>query len=436
MISDELARKFQDFREIGIPELAIREGLVHIVPAMVSSIIGARRSGKSYRAFQVAQELIKDKKLSSQKQVCHVDFDNPILSGMNSSQLMLIQEVFLKLNPDFNLKTPLLFILDEIHKVHGWEEYVIDLSRNPNWKVIVTGSSSRMIKDEISTELRGKAVSSVVYPLSFKEFLSFKKFNGSKDSTHGKATVNRYMDEYLKWGAYPGLVELSPQTKETVLREYYDTMILKDIIQRHNVSKPKQCIQLYNYLLSNISRPHTLTSAYTYLKSSGYKTSRDSIGDYIAWAEDAWLLFRVPIFSDSHKEQERNYKKIYAIDWGLAVRNSAVWDGSFTRALENIVYLELRRKFARVCYYLTRTHRQEIDFLVADTTGKPVLAVQVSMYLNNPKTLEREITPLLAAAKYFGIKDCLILTLDEPQSLSREGHTIRIIPISKWLLEN
>ncbi|MCK5509530.1 MAG: ATP-binding protein [Desulfobacterales bacterium] len=148
------------------------------------------------------------------------------------------------------------------------------------------------------------------------------------------------------------------QTNGFQLREYFDTMILKDIIQRYNVSKPKQCIHLYNYLMSNIGKAHTLQSSYRYLKQVGFKSSRDTIREYINWAKDSWLLFTVPIFSDSLKDQERNYKKVYAIDWALANKNSLIRDSSYFGALENMVFVHMYQKWPRVHYYLTRNRRQ------------------------------------------------------------------------------
>jgi predicted AAA+ superfamily ATPase len=96
--------------------------------------------------LQATEELVAQQVIGSIDQVCLLDFDNPVLSSMKSADLNLIQNTFLKLNPGFELNTPLLFVLDEIHKIAGWEEFVIDLSRNPNWKVIVTGSSSNPLK--------------------------------------------------------------------------------------------------------------------------------------------------------------------------------------------------------------------------------------------------------------------------------------------------
>ena len=254
MIAREIERKIEDFKELGIPNYIPRESRLHLVGNMASTIIGARRAGKSFRAMQAADELIGQKVLKSINQVCLLDFDNPILSNMSAIDLKLIQGTFLKLNPDIELTTPLLFILDEIHKVPNWEEYIIDLSRNPNWKVIVTGSSSKLLRDDMATELRGKAISSTIYPLSFNEFLKFKRFGYKPGSTKGQAEIRRLFDEFMKWGAFPAVTGVEEYTKEVLLREYFDTMILKDIIQRYDVSKPQQCIYLYNYLLSNISK--------------------------------------------------------------------------------------------------------------------------------------------------------------------------------------
>ena len=177
MFDEELQRKISDFRELGIPRYVEREHPVHLADRMVSTIVGARRAGKSFRALQVADELIAQGRIGNTRHICHVDFDNPILATMSAGELGQIQNAFLKLTPECDQKSSLVFVLDEIHKIKGWEDYVIDLSRNPNWKVIVTGSSSKLLRDEIATELRGKSVASTVYPLSFREFLKFKGFS-------------------------------------------------------------------------------------------------------------------------------------------------------------------------------------------------------------------------------------------------------------------
>jgi len=434
MIADEIQRKIQDFRELGVPTYVPRLGDLHLVPNTVSTVVGARRSGKSFRVLQAADELIKQGFIASIKQVCPLDFDNPILSNMDARDLATIQTTLLKISPGCGLKTHLVFILDEIHRVAGWEEYVIDLSRNSNWKVIVTGSSSRLLRDDIASALRGKAVSSTVYPLSFQEYLRFRDFDSDPASTRGQGGLRALFDDYLRWGGYPALPATPEHSRPVLLREYFDTMILKDIVERFDVSKPQQCSKLYSYLLSNIGRPSTLKSSYEFLKNSGHATSRDSVRNYIAWAEDAWLFFTVPVHADSQKEQERNYRKVYAVDWALALHNSLVWDGSYARALENMVFLHLHRRYPRVRYYLTRTKRQEVDFLVSDSHGKPMVAVQVCMDISHEDTLRRELEPLVSTARYFGTKENVLVTMGQEQRFEQDGVSIHAVPAWQWLL--
>ncbi len=434
MLEQEIQRKIEDFRSLGLPDYIPREDTVHLVKNTVSTIIGARRAGKSYRAMQVAHDLIQNKTLNSLRQICPLDFDNPILSKITAEDIRVIPGVILKISPELELNSPLLFIFDEIHRIAGWENAVVELSRNPNWKVIVTGSSSKFLRDEIATELRGKSVSSIVYPLSFGEFLSFKGFKDGMNSTKGNADIKRYFDDYLKWGAYPAITDLGEPSKEVLLREYFDTMILRDIIQRYDVSKPRVCVQMCRYLLSNISKPATHKSVFEYIKESGFATSRDAIRDYINWAKDSWLLFMVDMFSKSHREQERNYKKTYCIDWGLACQNSSVWDGSLSRAFENMIYLQLIRKYARVHYYLTKTGRQEVDFIALNNRGGVQLAVQVCMDISDKDTLKRELAPLVATAKYFGITENWLITFNQEETFREERVTIHALPAWKWLM--
>ena len=435
MIEREIQRKIEDFRQIGIPAYIPRDGQIHVVNHMVSTVVGARRAGKSFRVLQAADDFIRQGFIKSTAQICHVDFDNPILSSTLAKELHLIQQTFLKINPCFDLKTNLVFILDEIHKVSGWEEYVIELSRNPCWRVIVTGSSSKLLREDISTALRGKAVSTTVFPLSFAEYTRFRGFSGKGGSTKGQAEMLRFFDDYLKWGGYPAMPFTAEYSKEVLLREYFDTMMLKDIVQRYDVGKPQQCIHLYNYLLSNISKPFTVKGAYEFLKQGGRATSRDAVSDYIGWGEDSWLFFSVPIHSASAKDQERNYKKIYCIDWAMAIRNSLVWDGYYSRAFENMVYLYLLGKHKRVLYYLTRDKRQEVDFIASDSQGKPVMAVQVCMDVSQPDTLKRELIPLIATARYFGIKENFIITINTEKQIKEDGVTVNMMPAWRWMTE-
>lgn len=435
MIDREIENAINDFKELGFPELVFRDSELLQAKETVSTIIGARRVGKSYRAIQAAQGMIEEKRIPSIEHICPVDFDNPHFSNLRATDLSVIERTFLKMNPAFSRKSPILFILDEIHKIPGWEEYVVALSRNPHWNVIVTGSSSRMLRENIATELRGKSLSSVIYPLTFREFLRFRGVASIKFSTVEQARMERLFDEFIQWGAYPAVALADERIKEHLLREYFDVMILRDIIQRYEVSQPKACTALLRHLLSNISKPFTRQSCFEYVTASGFRVGKESVLDWIEWAQDAWLLFAVPIFSASSKAQERNYRKAYCIDWALANTNSFVWDGGYSRALENMVYLHLLQRWHRVQYYLTRSDRKEIDFVCIDNRGAIRNLVQVCLDMVDPQTEKRELEALVSASRYFGCRDCVIVTRSEDRLVKDGELSIRIVPVWRWLLE-
>lgn len=142
----------------------------------------------------------------------------------------------------------------------------------------------------------------------------------------------------------------------------------------------------------------------------------------------------VTIFSNSLKEQERNYKKIYAIDWALANKNSLIWNGSYSRSFENLVFIHLYQTWHRVHYYLTRKKRQEVDFIAVDSNGHPVMAVQVCTDISQADTLKRELESIITTAKYFGIKENFIVTYTQEEDFHEQGISVKAIPAWKWML--
>jgi predicted AAA+ superfamily ATPase len=435
MFEQEIQKKLLDFEAAGFPKYIKRDEPVNSAVLMVSSIIGARRSGKSFRAMQAADELVSGLGENAARRICYLDFDNPILGRMTAGDLNQIQTTFLKIRPELGVKDRLVYIFDEIHRVEGWADYLIGLSRNPNWKVIVTGSSSSSLKTDLPAALRGKSFSTTIMPLSFREFLRFNKFDLNPGSTEGEAAVKTLFDQYVRRGAFPATVGLEPRTVEALLREYFDAMLLKDIIQKNNASKPRQLASLLAYLLSNMGRPATIASALNFMRQSGHALNREYLSEYIRWAEDCWMLFNVPLFTDSIKEQERNYRKVYCIDWAFAIFNSCVWDGSYSRALENMIHLELIRRYRRCGFYLTRSRRQEVDFLAAGAGGRPELAAQVCLDLGYEDVMKRETEPLASVSRHFGISNCLLINMDRDQMVDVDGVKIRLVPAWRWLLE-
>ncbi|MBD3216616.1 MAG: AAA family ATPase [Candidatus Lokiarchaeota archaeon] len=430
----ELSRKINDLRLMGIPPFIPRNTEVLSAPRLVSVLAGPRRCGKTFRTYQEISQLIDSNWLAGIEHVCAIDFDNPHFSKLSATDLGTMRDTFLGMTQSANLRMNLLFVFDEIHRIEGWEEFVVDLSRNVSWRVMVTGSSSRLLVSDISTSLRGKSIATTLYPLSFIEYLRFRDIEPI-DSTVGRAAVKAAFSEYLEWGGFPQVAQTQLRVREALLREYFDTMILKDIIQRHNITRPRQCIALYRYLLSLIGKPYTLNSALKYLRQSGTPATASHIADYAGWADDAWFLFGAPVFTDSQAEIDRNYRKCYCVDWALAIQNSQVWDGTYSRAFENLIYMHLRRTYPRVNYYLTRRQRREVDFICIDSHGKPLTAVQACLKIGDGSVLDRELPGLVSSAKYFGITNALVVTMEEERIIELDGVRVRIVPAWRWMVE-
>jgi uncharacterized protein len=283
--------------------------------------------------------------------------------------------------------------------------------------------------------LRGKSISTPIYPLTFREFLNFKSLSNIKYSTKGIADILRFFDEYMRYGSFPAIPTTEITTKEYLLREYFNTMILKDIIQRHNVSTPNQCITLYKYLISYMSKPFTFDSCYKYIKQTGLTTNKDAIRDFVKYAADAWFLFNIQIFSSSTKQQELNYKKSYAIDWALANFNSPVWDGYYSRAFENIIYVHLKQFYSSINYYLTKSGREEVDFVVSNKEKSPEMLIQVSLDISNIDTLNREVKALAKTAEYFKCKNNFIITYNSQKTINIGNVKISVLPVYEFLLD-
>lgn len=208
-ICNEFRRKIADFREDGVGPYRQRDVSVVTADRSVSTIIGARRCGKSFRTYQLIDDMVSDGALAGVEHVCPVDFDNPHFGTMEATELGELRDEFLAVTPSASRKTPLLFVFDEIHRVKGWEDFVVDLSRTPAWRVVVTGSSSRMLRTDISTTLRGKALSTTMYPLSFRESLRFSDIDpNAVHGTEGRGRAIRAFEHYLQWGGFPAVALL------------------------------------------------------------------------------------------------------------------------------------------------------------------------------------------------------------------------------------
>ena len=386
------------------------------------SLIGPRRAGKTFELLSIAKQISekygKDKTL-------YIDFERPDFGTLNSLDLALMLKSYYSLFPQNSGKKIWLF-LDEIQNVKEWEIFV-RTCLDDGIKVFISGSSSKLLSKEVATSMRGRNLSYSIFPLSFKEFLFFKNFNLQKVYTSGeKAQLLNYFEEYINFGGYPEVVLFSSE-KEKILRDIFDTAILKDVLERHKIRNSLLLKNLIKALLS--AKEFSINKFYNYLKSQQIKSSKDALYKYLDYLEDAFFVFRLNKFSLSYKKAEQSLPKVYFIDNGILTNNKIDDKG---RLLENLVFLELIRRENDVSYFQT-SQNEEVDFLIKK--GKKITQlIQVCYNFSNFMTKDREIKSLLKASKEFNCNNLLILTNSQEEEIKVDKKKIIIKPVWKWIL--
>lgn len=394
-------------------QLATIDSLVPLPHAVIIS--GIRRCGKSTLMRQILKKHYED-------DIYFVDFEDERFVNFASEDFNVLYEVLIEL---YGLKRA--FFFDEIQNIKDWELFVSRIHREKN-KVFITGSNASLLSSELSTRLTGRHIVVELLPFSFREYLQYHKITYNDKSlliTQEKAILKRYFNDFLENGGMPEYLE---HKNPLVLQNVYENILYKDVIARYEIKEVKAMRELTLDLLSNIGTP----LSYTKIKNNLNLGSVNTVKNYIHYLENAYLIFTLDRFSFSVSQQAQLQKKVYAIDTGLVKQIAFHFSKKTGRYLENIVYLELRRRFKDIFYYKTEDNL-EVDFLVREGS-KIVLLIQVTESLKDPKTKEREYNALTRAMKELHVEKGLILTQDEELAES-EFPEIEVDAIYKWLLK-
>jgi hypothetical protein len=289
-----------------------------------------------------------------------------------------------------------------------------------------------MLSREIATQMRGRALAWEMFPFSFAEFLDYKGMDRSGPfPTRKRLLVQKAFDEYWDTGGFPEVAGLGPDLRIKIHQEYFNTILFRDLIERHDISHPKALKDLAHRLVDNIGSLYSINGLTGFLKSLGYKAPKSVVGDYLDWFEDAYFLFTVRIFDASFTRSNANPKKIYCVDHAMV---SSVSSGILVNSghlLENLVFTALRRVYPEIFYYRTRTGR-EVDFIVP-LRGREHMLVQVSESLAEQSTRKRETDALAEAMAELGVNSGVIVTRYEEDQTA--GGNIKITPAWKFLLD-
>lgn len=354
----------------------------------IIALTGVRRSGKSTIILQLIEGLI-EKKVKPENTL-YINFEEPNFSG--SLTLDFLVKLFDGYLEFYNPKGKIYLFLDEVQLVEDWEKFVVSLyDRKKDIKIFVTGSSSKLLKGEISTLLSGRYISEIIYPLNFKEFMDFK--NVKYRPLIKKPELYNYLREYIEFGGFPRAVtEKEEYNKKVILIEYFNSIMEKDILLRYKIKNTRDIREIANFAFANISNQVS-----SYKLEKNFDVASENIRRYFDYFNESFLLQFVPFFSYSVKKQIYNPQKVFSIDTGLRNAVSFKFSDDIGKLLENIVFLELLRRKKTIYYWEDKI---EIDFLLRDGYSVSEL-INVCYSINSKETFSREIKSLEQGLKEF-----------------------------------
>lgn len=437
MNKNEFKILMEDFWSRDIPKFTPRELKTVFIEGSALSIVGPRRAGKTFRTYQLINELLDSKK--DIRSICRVQFNDHRFANIKREELHLIDEVYYELNPLRRSKSDVYFIFDEIHRIDGWEDYILYLLDRPNHKVVVTGSTSKLLKGNIATQLRGKNFSTTLLPFSFREFVThYYSASILESKTSSDRDVLRNMfHRYIEQGGFPGLLNLDKDFHVELLQNYWDTMLFRDIIEAHSDER----INVLTFsafaqaIIARIACPVTINKLKNNLKELGLKFSSNAFYNFIKYLEEAFVMFPVYIYSKSDAIRNRNPMKFYCVDWALASSITPGGCTDITRQFENMVFIELKRRGYIVSYYKTRKD-YEIDFIATSQKSKETILIQVAYSIKSKEVFERETRGIAETCDYLKISNAYIITADEESELKLEKRIVKVVPYWKWAIQS
>lgn len=372
---------------------------------MIKVAMGVRRCGKTYFLYQHIHYLLsQDIPLST---ILYINFEDDRLLPMTQKEMATLLESFYTLYPENHHKICYLF-LDELHNIEGWELVVRRFFDTKKVQMYLTGSSSKLLSKEIATSLRGRSLPIEIWPYDFNEFLTAHSIL-KPEKPIGKIALDTYGKhflDFLKLGGFPAIQRLQENLHRETLQSYVETVIFRDVIERHHVSNIALLKYLTHTLLKNFSSVFSVNKFYKDIKSQGYQAAKDTIFNYIHYLEDSYLIGTVPLFTESLRRAQISPKKIYGVDNGLIRANTLSNLENLGRFLENQVYLDLRRLKKNIFYYQTQSG-YEIDFVAESQDGKKEL-IQVVWDMSNTETRNREERALEEAKRELNIPGRII----------------------------
>lgn len=422
-----------EFHNRELPDPSLRNLKFPHIPQNVGKAVvlcGMRRTGKTWLLYNHIQNLIKDGYLI--KELLYLNFEDDRLNGFTIKDFQLILDVYFELYPDMIGSNRLHLYFDEIHEVDGWEKFIRRLIDSEKVNIYITGSSAKQLSKEIASNLRGRTITREVFPFSFNEYLNFKNVSIKKNATAKDISLLlHYQKKYFDYGGFPEIQHYEEnEIKRDIIQSYIDTVIYRDIIERYNLSNASLIKELLLFCIRNSASAVSINKLYNRFRSMGRSVGKDTLYSYLAYFEDAYAVFTVPIYAHSMAKQNVNPKKIYAVDHGLITASTVKLQFEKAAILETAVFSHIRRTGVDIFYYRTATGK-EVDFLTV-SSDNVINLIQVSVDMEHESTRNREVEAMREAMQETGVSATIIVTEMTSEELEVEEGRISLIPFWEW----
>ena len=380
----------------------------------IKVITGVRRSGKS-----TLLKMFKDFLLNNginEKDIIYINFESALYDDIKNYKDLY------KCVTDKITNNKVYLLLDEVQNVESWEKAINSFKVDCDVDIYITGSNAYLLSSELSTLLSGRYIEIKIYPLSFKEYLTFNNYDENN--------LEEKFNEYLKYGGLPAITLIKDNSDLVLsyLNDIYNTIVKKDIIDRNNINDPALLENIIRYLSNNIGSPISATKISNYLNSNKItsNSNHQTIDNYLNMLEKSFIMYKAERTDIKSKALLKTLGKYYISDTGI--RNIILGFRNINEGhlLENVVYLELLRRGYRV--NIGKSGSYEVNFVAENPNV--IKYYQVTQTLADDKVKQREIRSLESISDNY---EKIILTMDK--TINNDFNGIKVINIIDWLLK-
>lgn len=402
-----------------------RFSLLSLPAPSVIAITGPRRCGKTSFIYQLIDHFCSNPiSPVPRHRLFYINFEDNRLLPLTVSDLASLPDAYFELYPDNKEKEIFLF-LDEIHHVEGWQLFLRRLLDQESMRLFITSSSSNICPGSLSSTLSCRTLEFAISTLTFEEFLAFKGLAITPDFAYSnlRYKIKNLLDEYIIYGGYPEVVLADHSLKFRILKDYYDILIYKDLIEQFSIRNINLLKGLLKYLIMHISSPFSINSYYLDVQPKLH-ISRETILGYVSHFEQKGLISFVPIFSDVPKVQQVNLKKVYTLDNGIRNAVSFPLRDDEEKLVKNLVFQKLKKSGSDVFYW---KYRGDVDFVARENGELRAINISYGRELG-----EGESNSLLEFQYSIGKREADLTVITKDTEKNEKG--ISYVPLWKWLL--